>query len=78
MQKFVFVGDPYQLPPINETKTLALDPELFEMKYFYPVQFIELKEPVRFSKFSGIYQLAYQIRDNMLSNEQTNLKYRRK
>ncbi|HNQ20285.1 MAG TPA: AAA family ATPase, partial [Bacteroidales bacterium] len=71
--KIVFVGDPYQLPPINETKTLALDPELFEMKYFYPVQFIELKEPVRFSKFSGIYQLAYQIRDNMLSNEQTNL-----
>lgn len=43
------------------------------MKYFYPVQFIELKEPVRFSKFSGIYQLAYQIRDNILSNEQTNL-----
>jgi len=71
--KIVFVGDPYQLPPINETKTLALDPELFEMKYFYPVQFIELKEPVRFSKFSGIYQLAYQIRDNMLSNEPNNL-----
>lgn len=71
--KIVFVGDSYQLPPINETKTIALDPDLFEMKYFYPVQFIELLEPVRFSKFSGIYKLAYQIRDNLISNNQSNI-----
>jgi ATP-dependent exoDNAse (exonuclease V) alpha subunit len=71
--KIVFVGDPYQLPPVNEHKTLALDPELFEMKYFFPVQYFELREPVRFSKYSGIYQIAYQIRDTLTSGNQSNI-----
>lgn len=43
------------------------------MKYFFPVQYFELREPVRFSKYSGIYQIAYQIRDTLTSGNQSNI-----
>lgn len=59
--KIIFMGDPAQIPPVNEIDSIPLLPEKrakFRMQYF------ELKEIMRQGKDSQILTIAYAIRDN--------------
>lgn len=58
--KIIFMGDPAQIPPVNEIDSIPLLPEKrlkFRMQYF------ELKEIMRQGKDSQILVVAYAIRD---------------
>ena len=59
--KVIFMGDPAQIPPVNEIDSIPLLPEKrakFRMGYY------ELKEIMRQGKDSQILTVAYAIRDN--------------
>lgn len=60
--KFIFVGDPCQLPPINQTTSPALSKEYIELKYGYDVSSFELTEIVRQKKTNGIIEASNKIR----------------
>lgn len=54
--KVIYVGDSYQLPPINESISSILSAGIQEVK---------LTTPQRFALHSPIYHLAYQLRDTI-------------
>ena len=52
--KFIFVGDPCQLPPIGQDISPALSKLYIEQKYKHLVQQIELTEIIRQASANGI------------------------
>jgi ATP-dependent exoDNAse (exonuclease V) alpha subunit len=60
--KFIFVGDPCQLPPINQATSPALSKEYIESKYGFDVSSFELTEIVRQKKTNGIIEASNKIR----------------
>ena len=68
--KVIFVGDPAQLPPINEPVSNALNAEFFERKGLKVIQ-AELTEVLRQKGNSVILKNAMQIR-NLLNTEKRN------
>jgi len=66
--KFIFVGDPCQLPPINQNISPALTPEYLKEKYRINVQEFELTEIVRQSKNNGIIEASFKLRNLYQTN----------
>lgn len=60
--KFVFVGDPCQLPPINGTTSPALDPQYIEDVFGYHTERATLTEIMRQSDGNSIIRAAEMLR----------------
>lgn len=60
--KFIFVGDPSQLPPIGQVISPALSKDYIENKYKINTKEFELKEIVRQSSKNGIIRASMMIR----------------
>ncbi len=60
--KFVFVGDPCQLPPINGTISPALEPQYIEETFGYHTEKATLTEIVRQSDGNSIIRAAEMLR----------------
>lgn len=70
--KLIFVGDPAQLPPVNDAKSKALDPEYFKEKDLSLEEY-ELSEVVRQKAESGILLNAARYRRVLNSEERNSL-----
>ncbi len=60
--KFVFVGDPCQLPPINGVVSPALEPQYIEKVFGYPTRKATLTEIMRQSTGNSIIRAAEMLR----------------
>lgn len=65
--KIIFVGDPCQLPPVQENKSKALDLELLQTSYGVTVHEAEMKEVKRQQGTSGVLKAASRLRKSMTS-----------
>lgn len=73
--RLVLVGDPFQLPPVHETESAALNaPRLQALTM--AVSQIDLLQVKRQSGHSGILQLATQVRDQLKSRSQNMMNVR--
>lgn len=72
--KIIFVGDPAQLPPVGDNKSLALDPNYFEKDLSLRVQTAELIKVVRQSD-NLILRNAEKIRNLIFSKKRNELKF---
>lgn len=61
-RKIVFVGDPAQLPPINQVTSPALNPKYFTERLNIKVQEVKLTEVMRFNSNSGIFSTINSLR----------------
>lgn len=66
--KFVFVGDPCQLPPIGQGFSPALSQDYIKNRYAMSVEEVELTEIIRQSTTSGIIEASIDIRNLFHSN----------
>lgn len=60
--KIIFIGDPAQLPPIGDNKSVALDDDYFK-ELGFPVESFDLTEVIRQKKDSAILENATRLRD---------------
>jgi len=67
-RKIIFVGDRYQLPPMNASNSPALDKNYLQSEYKLKVDEFELKKVVRQEEGSGILENAVQIRELLSQN----------
>ena len=67
---FIFVGDPIQLPPINQTLSPALSKEYISEKYNCRVLDYELTEIIRQDSGSGIITASMNLRKLYIRNPQ--------
>ncbi len=74
--KFVFVGDPAQLPPVGDSRSAALDESYF-MEKGLNVESFELTQVLRQSEGSVILANAMKIRDLLNSTERSELLFDR-
>jgi tRNA A37 threonylcarbamoyladenosine biosynthesis protein TsaE len=72
--KLIFVGDPAQLPPVGDNKSLALDSNYFENDLGLSVQTSELIEVVR-QNDNLILKNAEKIRNLIFSKNRSELKF---
>jgi hypothetical protein len=71
--KYIFVGDPCQLPPPNDEKiSKALTKEYFEKDHQLPTIEIELTLVKRQAEESGILHIATALRNKMVNNRLPN------
>ena len=71
--KYIFVGDPCQLPPPNDEKvSKALTKEFFESEHQLPTVEIELTLVKRQTEESGILHIATALRNNMVNKRLPN------
>ena len=61
--KFIFVGDPCQLPPIGQDISPALSKNYIEEKYKLSIQQIELTEIIRQATANGIIAASFLLRN---------------
>jgi len=66
--KFIFVGDPCQLPPIGQDISPALSKNYIEQKYNHSVQQIELTEIIRQASANGIIAASLLLRNLQTTN----------
>lgn len=66
--KFIFIGDPCQLPPIGEDISPALSKKYIEQKYNHIVQQIELTEIIRHALANGIITASLLLRNLQTTN----------
>ncbi len=67
--RLLFVGDPYQLPPVGEQVSPALSPEILESEFKVETRSAELKEVLRQASGSALLQNAMALREAMWSIE---------
>lgn len=72
--KLIFVGDPAQLPPVGDNKSLALDPDYFIRDLNLSTKTAELSEVVR-QNDNLILKNAEKIRDLIFSETRNELKF---
>ena len=72
--KLIFVGDPAQLPPIGDNKSLTLDPDYFRNVLNLGTMIVELKEVVRQNN-NLILKNAEKIRNLIFSENSKELKF---
>jgi ATP-dependent exoDNAse (exonuclease V) alpha subunit len=60
--KFIFVGDPCQLPPVNQRESPALEPDYLRNKFNIKVQEYTLTEIFRQNKENDILQCSFMLR----------------
>lgn len=61
--QLIFLGDNYQLKPVNESESLALSAEMLHKKYNLTTQQVTLREVVRQAGGSPVLELATQIKN---------------
>ena len=76
-RKVVFVGDPYQLPPIGSDTSPALDAAYLVGGYSLSCTSAQLSEVVRQRSESGIPALAAHVRECLEASDFTTLRMRR-
>ncbi|WP_456426992.1 ATP-dependent DNA helicase [Rhodocaloribacter sp.] len=69
--KVLFIGDTYQLPPVNSTSSPALDATYLETQFVFTVQQTELSEVKRQSGDSYILENASRLREAMATKQRT-------
>ncbi len=62
-RKIIFVGDPAQLPPINQSNSPALSKDYLMSEFELPAEEAQLTEVIRQDANSGILNFATDIRD---------------
>lgn len=72
--KLIFVGDPAQLPPVGDNKSLALDPDYFISDLNLSTKTAELSEVVR-QNDNLILKNAEKIRNLIFSENRNELKF---
>ena len=72
--KLIFVGDPAQLPPVGDNKSLALDPDYFIRDLNLSTKTAELSEVVR-QNDNLILKNAEKIRNLIFSENRNELKF---
>ncbi len=75
--KIIFIGDPAQLPPVGDNKSVALDEAYFENRQL-GVSCFELTEVLRQGDGSTILKNAMMIRDLLESDSRNQLAFERK
>jgi ATP-dependent exoDNAse (exonuclease V) alpha subunit len=60
--KFIFVGDPCQLPPINQSNSPALSATYIAEKYNLQTSEFEMTEIIRQSNKNGIIEASFKLR----------------
>lgn len=70
--KFIFVGDPCQLPPINQLNSPALSAKYITQKYAVHASEFELTEIVRQASDNGIIKASMRLRELYYSNPKVN------
>ena len=66
--KFIFIGDPCQLPPVHQQNSPALSASYISSKYGLSTEEVELTEIVRQADTSGIIEASLKIRNLYKSN----------
>ena len=66
--KFIFIGDPCQLPPVHQQNSPALSASYISSKYRLSTEEVELTEIVRQADTSGIVEASLKIRNLYKSN----------
>jgi len=66
--KYLFVGDPCQLPPINQTFSPALSVDYLNGNYDISAREFELTDIVRQTRNNGIIEASFKLRNLYLSN----------
>lgn len=66
--KFIFVGDPCQLPPVSQKNSPALSLEYIKEKFNFQVKIYELKEIMRQGLENGVMQSSLKLRTLYYSN----------
>lgn len=61
--KYIFVGDPCQLPPIEQATSPALSKEYISNKFSFAASEFELTEIIRQSDDSGIIKASFELRE---------------
>jgi len=72
--KIIFVGDPAQLPPVGDNKSMALDPYYFKNELQLDVQIAELTEVVR-QNDNLILKNSEKIRNLIFSKKRSELMF---
>ncbi len=67
--RLLFVGDPYQLPPVGEVLSPALSPITLEQDFGMETRSAELKEVLRQASGSALLQNAMALREAMWADE---------
>ena len=68
--KFIFVGDPCQLPPINQTSSPALSVSHVFNKYGLHTSEVEMTDIIRQAKTNGIIEASFKLRNLYYTNPQ--------
>ena len=68
--KFIFVGDPCQLPPIGQDISPALSKEYIEQKYNFSTVQLDLTEIIRQASSNGIINASMLLRNLHTTNPQ--------
>lgn len=71
--KYVFIGDPNQLPPVNEKKSPALNAEYLQQQHQLNSLEYELNQIIRQKEESGIVKMSMNIRKQF--NENLNINW---
>ena len=66
--KFIFVGDPCQLPPINQTNSPALSTSHISSKYKLQNVEFEMTDIIRQAKTNGIVDASFKLRNLFYTN----------
>lgn len=66
--KFIFVGDPCQLPPINQVNSPALSAAHISSKYKFQTSEFEMTDIIRQSNTNGIIEASFKLRNLFHSN----------
>jgi len=66
--KFIFVGDPCQLPPINQSNSPALSALHITEKYKLQTKEFEMTDIVRQANTNGIIQASFKLRNLFYTN----------
>ena len=74
--KFIFVGDPCQLPPIKEVHSPALSPDYFKQVFRFDANEAQLTEIMRQSNGNDIVPISQQIRKRFAMAPNTREAYR--
>lgn len=62
--QLIFLGDNYQLKPVNESESLALSAEMLHKKYNLSTRQVTLREVVRQTGGSPVLEIAMQIKES--------------
>lgn len=66
--KYIFIGDPCQLPPINQVDSPALSPSKIKSKYNLECLEFEMTDIIRQANTNGIVEASFKLRNLFRTN----------